>query len=291
MKPARKILNYGLYGEDDGPFVSDFVHCERLETRSQTYNWDIQPHLHTQLCQLFLIESGEVILKQHDHAINLPVPCLLLIPENTLHGFAYPVKSGGLVLTLSVSFMDALLKSSPDLLRLPGELRIIPAQQQAEAFHKISLLIGRIYDELMEELPERNRALQAYLNLLFIDLHRLSGQPAKTYTSEDRGLNHYTDFQRLIKKSYLLKWPLSQYASQLNITPVHLNRICQAVVGKSASQVLQDHVITIAKRYLKHTPYSVSEIAYLLNFEHPGYFTRLFKKNMGVSPKAFRENA
>lgn len=288
MKAARKILNYGLYGEEDGPFLPDFVHCELLETRSQTYNWEIQPHLHTQLCQLFLIETGEVVLNRHDQLMNLPVPCLLLIPENTLHGFSYPTSATGRVLTLSVSFLDALFKASPDVLRVLGELQIIPAQQQPEAFNKISALIGTLYDELIEELPERNRVLQAQLNLLFIELYRLSGQPIETYRSEDRSLNHYTDFQRLIRKSYRSKWSLSQYADHLNITPVHLNRICQAVAGKSASQVLQDHIVTVAKRYLKHTSYSVSEIAFLLNFEHPGYFTRLFRKNVGVSPKAFR---
>ncbi|GAB3224659.1 helix-turn-helix domain-containing protein [Spirosoma arcticum] len=289
MKTARKIVSYGLYGEQDGPFVPDFVHCELLETRSQTYNWEIQPHLHTQLCQLFLIESGEVVLKRHDQLIDLPVPGLLLIPENTLHGFSYPANATGRVLTLSVSFVDALFRASPDVLRVLGELQIIPARQQETAFQRISTLIVAIHDELFGELPERNRALQGYLSLLFIELFRLSGQPAETYRSEDRSLNYYTDFQRLIKQSYLAKWPLSRYAGQLNITPIHLNRICQLVVGKSASQVLQDYVVTVAKRYLKHTSYSISEIAFLLNFEHPGYFTRLFKNNVGVSPRVFRE--
>lgn len=289
MKTARKIVSYGLYGEEDGPFVPDFVHCELLETRSQTYNWEIQPHLHTQLCQLFLIESGAVILKRHDQFIDLPVPCLLLIPENTLHGFSYPANATGRVLTLSVSFVDALFKASPDVLRVLGELQIISAQQRETAFQRISALIVTIHDELFGELPERNRALQAHLSLLLIELFRLSGQPSEPYKSEDRSLTYYTDFQRLIKQSYLAKWPLNWYAAQLNITPIHLNRICQAVVGKSASQVLQDYIITVAKRYLKHTSYSVSEIAFLLNFEHPGYFTRLFKKNVGVAPKAFRE--
>ncbi len=283
-----KILSYGLYGEDDGPIVPDFVHCELLETRSGRYNWEIQPHLHTQLCQVFLFESGEVLLKGNEQSISLPVPCLLLIPENTLHGFSYPANASGRVLTLSVLFVEALFNSSPDVLRLLGERLIISAQHQEATFQKIRTLIGSIHDELFEELPERNRALQAHLSLLFIELYRQSGQTAEPYRSEDRSLAYYADFQRLIKKHYLSKWLLSQYASQLTITPVHLNRICQAVVGKSASQVLQDYVITVAKRYLKHTSYSVSEIAYLLNFEHPSYFTRLFKKNTGVSPKAFR---
>ncbi|TCI93252.1 helix-turn-helix domain-containing protein [Tenacibaculum sp. M341] len=33
--------------------------------------------------------------------------------------------------------------------------------------------------------------------------------------------------------------------------------------------------------------FSISETAYKLGFEYPQYFTRLFKKKVGVSPKAY----
>ncbi|MFX5756507.1 helix-turn-helix domain-containing protein, partial [Acinetobacter baumannii] len=68
----------------------------------------------------------------------------------------------------------------------------------------------------------------------------------------------------------------------------HLNRICNEVRGKSALSIIQEHLIEQAKTYLLHTSYSVSEIAYLLNFEYPNYFARLFKKLNGVSPREFR---
>lgn len=289
MKPARKFLNYGLYGEDDGPFVPDFVHCELLETRSRTYSWEIQPHLHTQLCQLFLFESGEVLLNGGEKAVVLPVPCLLFIPENTVHGFSYPVNATGRVLTLSVLFLDTLFNASPNVLRVLGERQLIVAQQQPAAFGQISRLIMAINNELFDELPERNRALQAQLSLLFIEVYRQAGAPTEAHKTDDRNLGYYTDFQRLIRLHNGEKWLLSRYAGELNITPIHLNRICQAVVGRSASQVLQDYVVRLAKRYLTHTAYSVSEIAYLLNFEHASYFTRLFKKHVGISPRDFRE--
>lgn len=67
---------------------------------------------------------------------------------------------------------------------------------------------------------------------------------------------------------------------------MHLNRICQAVVGKPALQLVQEQQVQEAQKYLRYTSYSVSEIAYLLKFEYPNYFARLFKKHTGHGQKA-----
>jgi AraC family transcriptional regulator, transcriptional activator of pobA len=83
---------------------------------------------------------------------------------------------------------------------------------------------------------------------------------------------------------------IEEYAKELNITAVHLNRICQSIVQKSALQIVQDYLINEAKKYLLNTSYSVSEVSYFLNFKDPAYFTRLFKKQTGVSPSDFRKN-
>ena len=82
---------------------------------------------------------------------------------------------------------------------------------------------------------------------------------------------------------------IKQYARELNITSVHLNRICQATVGKPALQIVHDFLVLEAEKFLKHTDMHVSEIAYQLNFEDPAYFSRFFKKYTGASPKQFRE--
>ncbi len=73
-------------------------------------------------------------------------------------------------------------------------------------------------------------------------------------------------------------------AFELGITPVHLNRICNLATGKSAGQLMDEHLLDEAKKYLKYTSYSVSQVAYLLKFEYPNYFARFFKKHTSISP-------
>lgn len=47
-------------------------------------------------------------------------------------------------------------------------------------------------------------------------------------------------------------------------------------------------LISEAKNLLTGGDQSVSEIAYALGFENPPYFSKLFKKEVGVTPNEFR---
>lgn len=49
-------------------------------------------------------------------------------------------------------------------------------------------------------------------------------------------------------------------------------------------------MIDEAKNLLLEPGKTVAEVAYKLGFEYPQYFSRLFKKKVGVSPKQFRED-
>jgi AraC family transcriptional activator of pobA len=56
-------------------------------------------------------------------------------------------------------------------------------------------------------------------------------------------------------------------------------------------QLVHARILLEAKRQLRYTSASVSEIAYALGFEDPAYFTRFFSQRTGVSPRAFRSSA
>jgi AraC-like DNA-binding protein len=58
--------------------------------------------------------------------------------------------------------------------------------------------------------------------------------------------------------------------------------------GKTAIDLIHLYVISEAKNLLVGADHSVSEIAYELGFENPPYFSRLFKKETGMSPNEFK---
>jgi AraC family transcriptional activator of pobA len=289
MPNHTKILNYnGLYGDNNSAFLPDFLHCELLETRSGIYNWEIKQHIHTQLCQIFLLEAGECLLTIGNEPRQLQTPCLLWIPENTLHGFHFSRDSQGVVITFSASLLEQQFKNAPHILVSLSKFQWLIADKDPTKLDTTRYLIQKIRTEFHGYLPARGMAIASWLGLLFVEIFRFSDTQTDTTASLDRNLVYFQQYQRLIRQFSLTPKKISQYAAELNITPVHLNRVCQAVAEKSSSQVLQAYILAEAERYLKYTSYSISEIAYLLKFENPCYFTRLFKKNVGIAPKTFR---
>ena len=52
--------------------------------------------------------------------------------------------------------------------------------------------------------------------------------------------------------------------------------------------MIRERILLEAKRLLVHSPQTVAEIAYQLNFEDTSYFGRFFKKHTGTTPEQFR---
>ena len=60
--------------------------------------------------------------------------------------------------------------------------------------------------------------------------------------------------------------------------------------GKTAQEYIQLKLIEVAKERIHDPQLSLSEIAYWLGFKYPQHFTRLFKQQVGISPKEYRES-
>lgn len=96
-------------------------------------------------------------------------------------------------------------------------------------------------------------------------------------------------FQSLLEQHFRAeKWP-SFYAEKLHITLKHLNRICNEILGKTATEVIAERVILEIKRMLADKQLPVNEIANDLGYQDYSYFSRFFKKQTGISPTDFRQ--
>lgn len=105
--------------------------------------------------------------------------------------------------------------------------------------------------------------------------------------SMEQLLNEYFEKEEALKKGA----PTVEYlAGKLNVSPHYLGDMLRSVTGQSTQQHIQAKLIEKAKEYLSVTDLTVAEIAYLLGFEYPQSFNKLFKKKTNTSPLEFRQN-
>ena len=78
-------------------------------------------------------------------------------------------------------------------------------------------------------------------------------------------------------------------ADKLSVTQRYLSDTLKKETGKTTTEHLQLFLIDEAKNMLLAPNASISKTAYQLGFDYPQYFSRLFKKKVGLTPRQFIE--
>jgi AraC family transcriptional regulator, transcriptional activator of pobA len=80
----------------------------------------------------------------------------------------------------------------------------------------------------------------------------------------------------------------SDFALQLNLHVNHLNSTIKEVTKKTTSHLIAERIVQESKILLKHSSWSVTEIAFALGFTEVTHFNNFFKKHVALSPLKFR---
>ncbi|RYY22029.1 MAG: AraC family transcriptional regulator [Chitinophagaceae bacterium] len=76
---------------------------------------------------------------------------------------------------------------------------------------------------------------------------------------------------------------------QLNLSPRYLSDLLGSLTGRNTQQYIQDKILDQSKDLLSTTSMSVSEVAYILGFEHPQSFIKFFRSKSNMTPLKFRQ--
>jgi transcriptional regulator GlxA family with amidase domain len=96
------------------------------------------------------------------------------------------------------------------------------------------------------------------------------------------------DVQDWIEENYNKGFLILELANKFAFSERNLKRRFTLATGISPIKYLQEVRLEKAKRLLISTDQSVSCIAYSIGYENCSFFIRLFKRNLGVTPKQWR---
>ena len=291
--PGGAIRTWSLYGETGDSMLVDWVHAEPIQERSRLHNYAIEPHRHALLFQLLFLSAGHAVLHLDGEHIPLEPPTAVTMPPLVAHGFDFSPDVAGTVVTLFHRDLAAIFNTAPGFLVHFEHPRVVPlASYPSEA---AALLDGTqaIVAELTGHEVGRDQVLSARLALMLAALRRVEASEQRHRqdrldVGDGRAVSLVQAFQQLVDQHFAAHRPVAHYAGLLGITSGHLNRVCRAVAGASALELINRRLVLEAKRHLAFTGLGIKQVSAYLGFEDPAYFTRFFGREAGLSPSAFR---
>jgi AraC-like DNA-binding protein len=168
-------------------------------------------------------------------------------------------------------------------------LHLSPKEEQIiwDLYRKLEIEYGNNQDEYSREIILSHidsilKYSQRFYKRQFINRTSLSGKVVSKFNDI---LSSYFEKGGLKEKGL----PTVKFiASELNMSPRYLSDLLKQETGKTAMELIHIFLISEAKNLLIGDESTVSEIAYTLGFENPPYFSRLFKKEVGMSPNEFK---
>ena len=277
---AKAIRSYGLFGETAN--LPDPLHIETIAARSALHDWELAPHRHARLHQLLLLRSGSGTLHLEGRALPLPAMSLVNVPPGAVHAFAFARGTQGWVATLADDLVEQLLGPAGEERLLLAQGGVLPAPRA------LVTLMAAIAAEFSAAAPSRALVLQGLCAVLLGQAARAAAR-ATPPARDAPGSALLRRFEAQVDAHLLEHRSVAEHARALAVTPTHLSRVLRAAAGQPASRLIEARLMREARRQLAYTSLPVSTIAYTLGFADPAYFSRVFHRVEGLSPRAFRE--
>ena len=166
-------------------------------------------------------------------------------------------------------------------------LHLSPREEQImwDLFFKIDAEYQTNNDEysrsiMLSHLDSMLKYSQRFYKRQFINRSELSG---KTVSKFNEALAGYFEKGEGLPT-------VGAMAAQLNMSTRYLSDLLKQETGKTAIELIHIYLINEAKNRLRNDAQRISEIAYELGFEDLSYFSRLFKKETGITPNQFKKH-
>ena len=150
--------------------------------------------------------------------------------------------------------------------------------------------IESIEEEYYGKLAQHRDVIRSYLHIFLLKARRFSTVSEVTATAH-RSFFLTQKFKVLLETEPLMIGPIRRYAEKLHVTERCLSDATRMATGLTTTELVHQRVVLEAKRMLAHSALNVTSIAIRLGFEDPSYFSRFFRKYVGLSPRDFKSHS
>ena len=152
------------------------------------------------------------------------------------------------------------------------------------------LVYSELYKNIISEIQQKKTGyeliINAYLKQLFVLISRskeIATDNNKSYIQNE--INLALEY---FNENYRNEISIDNYASSRGMSISWFIRSFKESTGTTPLQYLLSQRIVNSQILLESTDYSIAEISNLVGYDNPLYFSRLFSKQNGMSPREYR---
>ena len=154
-------------------------------------------------------------------------------------------------------------------------------------FPEYQNLFQKMIQELQMCRPHSEELLSLHLRHLFILISR---QMSSGHKTPDYVQNEMEAAIRHFSESYNTDIVIDEYAASMHRSTAWFIRSFKQYTGMTPMQYIISIRIENARRLLATLDYNITEVASIVGYDNPLYFSRLFKKQTGMAPTDYRKS-
>lgn len=232
--------------------------------------------------------SAKITINMIEYSIIAPA-MVVILPDVVVKYNVFNDDVDSFAIVMSRKFTDSLFSDASMTTPLRMQMYQNPVKNikgEEEAF--------KLYRELLLTLlksKDCSNRLEAakHLTLTFFYGYTRTSQNNPLERGLTRSEQIADKFLRMVQGNYREKRELSFYSDGLCITSKYLSTAVKDATGKTASDWIDDYLISEAKALLSSTELTVDQISIRFNFNSQALFGKYFKRVTGMSPREYRK--
>ena len=240
-----------------------------------------------------IYDRGEAVFKIDMHKYHIKAPAVIIIMVGqTCELISYSNDLQGRAIVMSNTFTDSLFVGSDggythklysSMINNP----LINLDKDQNVFSEYFQLLKNIVQS-----PNSEYKIDAFRHLTLAMFYGYSHMK-HDMSSYTKGTHRYNDiysaFLEAVGNHFKKEREVGFYADKLCLTAKHLSQVVKEVSGRTASDIIEDYVITEIKALLLSTNMTIQQISDYLNFPSQSVFGKYVKRVTGKSPKEYRK--
>jgi len=297
--PARTptldpVANYVF--QDYGSSTRHF-HVYPYDKTADPRNLRHVPHRHD-FYQVIWLREGSGELECDLRRARFRADSLFFFAPGRMHSWRHEIATRGVMAGVTPEFFNADANHPGLLGRMPflHDMTMPMLAFEGAAAREMDELFQRLIEESSRPEIGLEDIVRALMTIILSKARQHMKRLQEAEATEGAALRGRADavhplaqrFRVALEQNFPKLLKVSDYAALLQVSRSHLNEDLREHTGRTASDHIHDRLLLEAKRLLVYSSFTVSEIAYQLQFQDPSYFGRFFRQRTGESPGAFR---